>query len=398
MSLLLPRHLHIVTHAYYDDQGQAPHIGGVETYITQLCALAHTRQISTTILQHAKIAGERLDHHGNRLIFWRKRREIPALLSSCMNTADDLVIYSDFYCVPPQLHHPSILLQHGIYWDNAGVTPPAFIIARLDWQWGIRKRRRRIAEVARQMDKIICVDTNFPNWLLAEFVFDAWHEKLVYIPNCVDLNAYPPPPPRPLQPERIRCLFPRRFTVFRGAVLCAEIAARLVREYAEVEFVFIGEGECEAQMRALTADAPRVSFGKRTLDEMPAEYAQADIVVIPTLASEGTSLACIEAMAAGCAIVATTIGGLTNLILPEYNGLLCAPTPQAIETALRQLLDDRTALTRYGQQARNVAERAFSRTRWEMQMLQALDAALRSAHNEDWITARETEIRHVPMV
>ena len=42
-------------------------------------------------------------------------------------------------------------------------------------------------------------------------------------------------------------------------------------------------------------------------------YNIADIVVIPTTINEGTSLACIESMATARAIIATNVGGLSEV-------------------------------------------------------------------------------------
>ena len=53
-------------------------------------------------------------------------------------------------------------------------------------------------------------------------------------------------------------------------------------------------------------------------DEMNKAYQNADITLIPSLYSEGTSLSCIEAMACGNAVIATRIGGLSDLIINDF--------------------------------------------------------------------------------
>ena len=70
---------------------------------------------------------------------------------------------------------------------------------------------------------------------------------------------------------------------------------------------------------------------------MPQVYRYADIVLIPTKAAEGTSLSCLEAMASGRAVIAGCVGGLSDLIVDGYNGLLLRPltggiwrTPSAV--------------------------------------------------------------------
>ncbi len=93
-------------------------------------------------------------------------------------------------------------------------------------------------------------------------------------------------------------------------------------------------------------------------------YQQADIALIPTVESEGTSLSCLEAMACGNAIVATTVGGLTDLILPDFNGLLIEPRIADLRDAITRLLEDEELRRRLGRRGRKVAQ-AFSITIWQ---------------------------------
>ena len=182
-----------------------------------------------------------------------------------------------------------------------------------------------------------------------------------------------------MTPGKIRCLFPRRFSVYRGTLVFAEIVARLAPAYPQVTFAFAGDGDCTEQVHALRDTVPGVEMYRRAAEEMPEEYLRADIVVIPTLRTEGTSLACVEAMAAGCAVVATRVGGLCNLIIPDYNGLLCQPTRESIEQGLRYLLDHPAEIDRLGQRAREVTAASFSREQWERRVLGVINRVLVSS-------------------
>lgn len=63
------------------------------------------------------------------------------------------------------------------------------------------------------------------------------------------------------------------------------------------------------------------ALGSVLHDRLPELFASADAVVQPSIA-EARSLACLEAMASGAAIVATDTGGLKELITHEKSGLL----------------------------------------------------------------------------
>jgi len=132
-------------------------------------------------------------------------------------------------------------------------------------------------------------------------------------------------------------LFPRRIDPARGIDLFLDSVAKLVDKYPEVRFIMSIDRNNQPFNARLDTQLQRLPFRDRLevistpFHQMPALYQAADIVVIPSTYSEGTSLSCLEALASGCAVVATDVGGLTNLILPRYNGLLVPPevTPLA---------------------------------------------------------------------
>ena len=85
--------------------------------------------------------------------------------------------------------------------------------------------------------------------------------------------------------------------------------------------------ECE-RLKGIVKElgiADRVSFlGSLDHRELPSYFCAADIVVQPSIA-EARSLACLEAMASGSAVIATATGGLKELITHRENGYLIEP-------------------------------------------------------------------------
>ena len=115
-----------------------------------------------------------------------------------------------------------------------------------------------------------------------------------------------------------------------------------------MRFFWVGEGdEKDTQIiRKLCQKDPRLQFSAGTFEEMPEWYKQSDITVIPTLACEGTSLSCIEALASGCAVVSTNVGGLPDLIQDDVNGLLVDARPEPIADAINRLIENEDQRTR----------------------------------------------------
>ena len=108
----------------------------------------------------------------------------------------------------------------------------------------------------------------------------------------------------------------------------------------------------------------RILYCHPDYQSMSNVYAEADIVVIPSIYSEGTSFSCLEAMAMGKAVIATNVGGLTNLIINGYNGLLIHPSIESLYQSLLYLIENPSVCTRLGEYAYTTSQ-AFTRQAWE---------------------------------
>jgi len=160
-------------------------------------------------------------------------------------------------------------------------------------------------------------------------------------------------------------LFARRFVEFRGTRLFAGVVQRLLAQHPQVEFTWAGEGPDEDWLRRTFADQPRVTITKYLPQAAKEVYVRHHIAVIPSLASEGTSLSVAEAMGSGCAVVATCVGGITNMIIDGHNGLLVMPDADSLYGALHRLLENPALRRDLGAAARQCAETSFSLAAWK---------------------------------
>ena len=128
------------------------------------------------------------------------------------------------------------------------------------------------------------------------------------------------------------------------------------------QVLVIGESSVERALRDLAAElgvADLVTFlGFR--GDVPSLLNLADIGVISS-DREGSPLAILEYMAAECAIVATGVGGIPNMVEDGEEALLVAPNdPEALAGALRRVLDEPDLRTRLSGAARRRQLRDFS--------------------------------------
>jgi glycosyltransferase involved in cell wall biosynthesis len=192
----------------------------------------------------------------------------------------------------------------------------------------------------------------------------AFNSKVFVIP----IGASPPEPPEPQQVDRLRRRYGDRrivfalgrMTYYKGWEVLVD-AARLLPP--DVLVVVGGGGPDLPRYRALAerADmAQRVQFvGPLSAASVEAHFALAPVFcVASTLRAEAFGVAALEAMARGCAVVATEIpgSGLGWLHQDGVTGLRVPPRdPQALADALRRLVDDRALRERCG---------AAGRARW----------------------------------
>jgi len=97
--------------------------------------------------------------------------------------------------------------------------------------------------------------------------------------------------------------------------------------------------------------------------------------VVPTLASEGTSLSLLEAMGAGCAVVASNIGGINNIILNNYNGMLTMPFTENIMQGIEYLVNNPEERKRVAKNAMDTIRYSFNAERWADSWLEVVRKA-----------------------
>lgn len=119
-------------------------------------------------------------------------------------------------------------------------------------------------------------------------------------------------------------------------------AAKLAERYPDAAFVVAGEGSLREESEKLVGVlgiAERVTFAGHVPDPAP-WLAAMDVVVVPSL-SEAFGLTAIEAMALEVPVVASDVGGLSEVVSDGETGLLVAAgDTKGIAAAVSRLVDD----------------------------------------------------------
>ena len=175
---------------------------------------------------------------------------------------------------------------------------------------------------------------------LAESVRALGAEDVRVIPSGVDLPAEVGEEADP--PE---VLYAGRLSPEKGVL-------ELVAAADGLPLVVAGDGPLRTRVAGALGFVPH--------DELQRLYARAAVVACPSR-REGFGVTCLEAMAHARPVVATSVGGLRDLVVDGETGLVVPPTdPRALRAALERLLGDRDLRRRLGAAGRERAGRHFS--------------------------------------
>ncbi len=349
--------------------------GGRPRIVRDLARYFAARGYEVTIIQRGK-RNSRIPHERNITVrtvrtparAWadvlfssRIREEVQCATVCCYATPED-----GFPFESPN----AFAIQHGVWWDSPQYSRLKRIAVHA-------VQRLRNSAMCRRTKAVICVDSNFANILrLGGPEGHRLASRCLYLPNYVDLTAFPAPTPgRLLQRFRSRkLLFLRRLEAPRGAGFFVEVCKLLRDEGVKYTAELCGWGTELQMTEALIAKhrlESHVRLSDGTLEQAAAVADTATISVVPSQWSEGTSLSAIESIAQGIPVIATDVGGLPNVVISGFNGYICPCNTKEFAIQIRELLDNEDEYLRLAHNCLTLRD-AFSFERWATELTKHL--------------------------
>ncbi len=210
---------------------------------------------------------------------------------------------------------------------------------------------------------IITVDQRLKDYVMSEFGYPA--SKVTVLHNAVDTDTFRPVTKDEQDALKEKAgftrddfiiLVPRRLVEKNGVIYAARAMKQLAGE--NIKLLIAGDGPERQRILEEAGDDPRVKLvGTVPHDEVAPYYMMADSVLIPSATTHGiqeaTSLAMLEGMACGKAVICSGIGGMREVIQNMKNGVLVKEKePEEIAKAIQQLMEDPSLMADLGRNAR----------------------------------------------
>jgi glycosyltransferase involved in cell wall biosynthesis len=211
----------------------------------------------------------------------------------------------------------------------------------------------------------VVVDLYFLNWYRS-FRGSNYQGRLFYNPNPAPASEW-----NILREEKVksevplRIIFARRMVAEKGTRVIVEVFAQLLKLRPTLRMTLAGEGPDAGFLKKTFLGDNRVTVTSYETADALKVHKEHDIAVIPSLCGEATCLSVLEAMASGCAVVATNMGGTITEIIDGFNGLLCWPDRDSLFEALLRLVDFPEERLRMQKAGWETSQTAFSLKQWQ---------------------------------
>ena len=338
----------VVTHTFL------PHVGGIERVVYEQCKRLIQKQFETMVLTHRNYTAKNYVFGGIKVQCYDSlnigfRLGIPyaipqvSSLKTFLETvkSNDLIhvhghpYLSSFLAakIAKRYSKPLVLTQHNTFIEYNNI-------------WDIAERLNDLLigkQVLNEADKIIAVSNATRNYILS---LGADPEKIEVVHNGVDLDRFKPlSDVKGKMRKKLRIsedasvvLTVRRLVYKNGIDTLLESAELVVKKNPCLVFVIVGKGpdfeEVKERIAQLGLQRNLRLTGFVSDEDLPLYYNAADLFVLPSKSGEGLPLVALEALACGLPVIATNVGGTSEVMSEDYGKLVPPNSPESLAEAI----------------------------------------------------------------
>jgi glycosyltransferase involved in cell wall biosynthesis len=338
----------VVTHTFL------PHVGGIERVVYEQCKRLMQKQFEPMVVTHRNYTNKNYVFDGIRVQCYDSlsigfRLGIPYPIPSVasyktflesVKSSDLIHVHGHPYLssliaakIAKKYSKPLVLTQHNTFIEYNNF-------------WDQIEKLNDLAigrEVLKEAEKIIVVSNATKNYVLS---LGADPEKIRVLHNGVDVNRF-----RPLTgvKDEMRkklgiskdssvVLTVRRLVYKNGIDTLIESAKVAVKKNPRLFFLVVGKGpdfgKVKEKIEQLGIQENFRLTGFISDEDLPFYYNVADFFVLPSKSGEGLPLVALEAMACGVPVIATNVGGISEVMKEGYGKLVPPNSPDSLAEAI----------------------------------------------------------------
>jgi polysaccharide biosynthesis protein PslH len=316
-----------------------PTLHGVRESVNYVLNLASTRPYSLSKYCQPWIARELREH--------LTREKYDLVLCDFLLTAG---------VVPWDSPVPKVLFTHNI---EAVIWERHYLVSKNPiWKAVSYREYRMLARMERQYvsraEHVLAVSENDRDFFLQY----TGKDRMTVIPTGVDIDYFVPNAGEE-EPESIVFTGSMDWTANEdGIVFFIEKVLPLVRQkFPQVKLFVVGRRPT-TRLKRIGASEQNVEV-TGTVDDIRPYLARGSVYVVPLRVGGGTRIKIFEAMAAGKAVVSTTIGA-EGLPVSHGENVLLADEPESLARNIVELLGDRARREKIGNSARKLVTESYS--------------------------------------
>jgi glycosyltransferase involved in cell wall biosynthesis len=362
----------VVTHTFL------PHVGGIERVVYEQCKRLMRKRFDPMVLTHRNYTRKSYVFDGIRVQCYDSlnigfRLGIPYAIPQVSSfktfletiKANDVIhVHGHPYLssllaakIAKRYGKPLVLTQHNTFIEYNNVFDKIETLNDLV----IGK------QVLKEADKIIVVSNATKNYVLS---LGADPTKIEVLHNGVDLHRFKPLPEVKgemrkrlgIDETAFVVLTVRRLVYKNGIDTLLESAEIAVKKNPNLVFVAVGKGpDFEEVQRRIVQLGMQKNFkltGFVSDKDLPVYYNVADLFALPSKSGEGLPLVALEAMACRLPVIATNVGGTSEVLNEDYGRLVPPNLPSSFAEAILDFsLKDLAALK---SKLRSIMEQKYS--------------------------------------
>ncbi len=347
----------IVTHTFL------PHVGGIERVVYEQSKRLMKKQFDVEVLTHRNYTPRRYTYEGIKVrcydalnIGFRLGIPYPIPNITSFKTFLEEVKSSDIVHahghpylsslaaakLAKRCNKPFVLTQHNTFIEYNGIWDNVEKINDL----AVGKQTLKAAQ------KIIVISKATQNYVLS---LGADPEKVEVIYNGVDLNRFKLVPQARamvrgklgIPANAVVALTVRRLVYKNGIDTLLESAMIAAKDNPEVVFLVVGKGpdfaDVKARITQFGIEKNFVLAGFVSDEDLPSYYNAADFFVLPSKSGEGLPLVALEAMACGLPVVATDVGGISEIMIRGFGKIVAPNNPNVLASAILEWANGESA-------------------------------------------------------